>query len=216
MFYKGFMKHPSSRTLMFFAVTGIFCRAIIDRDKIMFIFNCVKYILAMPAISVVNSFLKVCFPPKNWGNNPFFRSACPNWSSVSVSVLQNTSITSTWSELFFFIFWWFQGENISFSWEKFHLFVDFRGFTFYKMSNLDNRIQNADQLLTQDVDKFCEGIVELYSNLSKVSGVFLCSKLARKVEIVGNLIVIIRKFKSLWTIYTHRPFFFPILGSGLL
>ncbi|KAI6227674.1 ATP-binding cassette sub-family D member 3 [Aphelenchoides fujianensis] len=41
------------------------------------------------------------------------------------------------------------------------------GFTFYKMSNLDNRIANADQLLTQDVDRFCEGIVELYSNLSK-------------------------------------------------
>ena len=35
------------------------------------------------------------------------------------------------------------------------------------MSNLDNRIANADQLLTQDVDRFCEGIVELYSNLSK-------------------------------------------------
>jgi ATP-binding cassette subfamily D (ALD) protein 3 len=41
------------------------------------------------------------------------------------------------------------------------------GFTFYKMSNLDNRIANADQLLTQDVDKFCEGVVDLYSNLSK-------------------------------------------------
>uniref|UniRef100_A0A7E4ZUY0 ATP-binding cassette sub-family D member 3 n=1 Tax=Panagrellus redivivus TaxID=6233 RepID=A0A7E4ZUY0_PANRE len=41
------------------------------------------------------------------------------------------------------------------------------GFTFYKMSNLDNRVANADQLLTQDVDRFCEGIVELYSNLSK-------------------------------------------------
>ena len=25
----------------------------------------------------------------------------------------------------------------------------FRGFTFYKMANLDNRISNADQLLTQ-------------------------------------------------------------------
>lgn len=36
------------------------------------------------------------------------------------------------------------------------------------MSNLDTRIQNADQLLTQDVDRFCDGIVELYSNLSKV------------------------------------------------
>ena len=45
----------------------------------------------------------------------------------------------------------------------------FRGFTFYKMSNLDNRISNPDQLLTTDVDRFCESVAELYSNLSKVS-----------------------------------------------
>ncbi|KAL5486881.1 hypothetical protein EMCRGX_G019418 [Ephydatia muelleri] len=42
-----------------------------------------------------------------------------------------------------------------------------RGFTFYKMTNLDNRIANADQLLTQDVDKFCDTLAELYSNISK-------------------------------------------------
>ncbi|CAB3405584.1 unnamed protein product [Caenorhabditis bovis] len=48
------------------------------------------------------------------------------------------------------------------------------GFTFYQISNLDNRIQNVDQLLTQDVEKFCEGIVDLYSNLSKpILDVFL-------------------------------------------
>lgn len=49
-----------------------------------------------------------------------------------------------------------------------HLYEQYLGgFTFYKMSNLDNRIANADQLLTQDVDRFCEGIVEFYSNISK-------------------------------------------------
>ncbi|XP_008303092.1 ATP-binding cassette sub-family D member 3 isoform X2 [Stegastes partitus] len=42
-----------------------------------------------------------------------------------------------------------------------------QGFTYYKMGNLDNRIANADQLLTQDVEKFCNSVVDLYSNLSK-------------------------------------------------
>jgi len=42
-----------------------------------------------------------------------------------------------------------------------------RGFTYYKMSNLDNRIANADQLLTTDVDKFCDTVTDLYSNISK-------------------------------------------------
>lgn len=35
------------------------------------------------------------------------------------------------------------------------------------MSNLDNRISNADQLLTTDIDKFCESVTDLYSNISK-------------------------------------------------
>lgn len=42
-----------------------------------------------------------------------------------------------------------------------------QGFTYYKMSNLDNRIANADQLLTQDVEKLCTSVADLYSNLSK-------------------------------------------------
>ncbi|KAI3650106.1 hypothetical protein MP228_005738 [Amoeboaphelidium protococcarum] len=39
--------------------------------------------------------------------------------------------------------------------------------TFYKVSNIDNRIQNADQLLTQDIDKFSENLAHLYSDISK-------------------------------------------------
>ena len=45
--------------------------------------------------------------------------------------------------------------------------VDNRGFTYYKLNNLDNRIANVDQLLTTDVDKFCETVTDLYSNVTK-------------------------------------------------
>jgi ATP-binding cassette subfamily D (ALD) long-chain fatty acid import protein len=38
---------------------------------------------------------------------------------------------------------------------------------FYKVANLDDRIKNADQLITQDVYKFCDKVAELYSNLTK-------------------------------------------------
>uniref|UniRef100_A0A671MW44 ATP-binding cassette sub-family D member 3-like n=1 Tax=Sinocyclocheilus anshuiensis TaxID=1608454 RepID=A0A671MW44_9TELE len=49
-----------------------------------------------------------------------------------------------------------------------HLYDEYlKGYTFYKMGNLDNRIANADQLLTQDVERFCNSVVDLYSNLSK-------------------------------------------------
>ena len=38
---------------------------------------------------------------------------------------------------------------------------------FYKVANLDDRIKNADQCITQDVNKFCFSLAELYSCLSK-------------------------------------------------
>ena len=41
------------------------------------------------------------------------------------------------------------------------------GFTYYKLSNLDSRIGNPDQLLTQDIDKFASSLADLYSNVSK-------------------------------------------------
>ena len=39
--------------------------------------------------------------------------------------------------------------------------------TFYKLGNLDDRIRNADQLITVDVAKFSNSLAEMYSNLAK-------------------------------------------------
>ncbi|ERL91648.1 hypothetical protein D910_08976, partial [Dendroctonus ponderosae] len=48
------------------------------------------------------------------------------------------------------------------------LYEDYlKSYTYYRISNLDNRIANPDQLLTNDVDKFCEAITDLYCNTAK-------------------------------------------------
>jgi ATP-binding cassette subfamily D (ALD) long-chain fatty acid import protein len=39
--------------------------------------------------------------------------------------------------------------------------------TFYTLSALDDRIKNADQLITVDVSKFSNSLAELYSNIAK-------------------------------------------------
>lgn len=48
------------------------------------------------------------------------------------------------------------------------LYEDYlKNYTYYRISNLDNRIANPDQLLTTDIDKFCEAITDLYCNTAK-------------------------------------------------
>jgi len=42
-----------------------------------------------------------------------------------------------------------------------------KGFTYYQVNTLDSRIANIDQLLAQDVEKFCTSVADLYSNVSK-------------------------------------------------
>jgi ATP-binding cassette subfamily D (ALD) protein 2 len=39
--------------------------------------------------------------------------------------------------------------------------------TYYKVGNLDSRLANADQCLTEDISKFCANLAHLHSQLSK-------------------------------------------------
>jgi ATP-binding cassette subfamily D (ALD) protein 3 len=75
-----------------------------------------------------------------------------------------------------------------------------RGFTYYKMSNLDHRIANADQLLTQDVEKLSESVGELYSNLSKVSALFfphhLCVIIFSLLQPMLDIVIYATKLSS--------------------
>ncbi|XP_049862594.1 ATP-binding cassette sub-family D member 3 [Schistocerca gregaria] len=97
--------------------------AIINMDKKKFIQRLLKYVAAIPLISVVNNILK--------------------YGIGELKLRLRTQLTH-------------------------HLYDQYlRGFTYYKMSNLDNRIANADQLLTTDVDKFCDTFTDLYSNTCK-------------------------------------------------
>ncbi|KAJ3121296.1 hypothetical protein HK098_003805 [Nowakowskiella sp. JEL0407] len=60
---------------------------------------------------------------------------------------------------------------------------------FYKVANLDDRIKNADQCLTQDVSKFCHATSELYANITKplLDTVLFNFQLARNVGVDGLL-----------------------------
>ena len=43
----------------------------------------------------------------------------------------------------------------------------FRNQTYYRVSNLDSRIENADHRLTDEVDSFTKAVAHLYSHVSK-------------------------------------------------
>lgn len=65
--------------------------------------------------------------------------------------------------------------------------------TFYKVSNLDSRIRNIDQLLTVDIERFCSSFADLYSNISKPTFdiVLFSRRLSRSLGPSGPLLMIL-------------------------
>ncbi|KAJ3214390.1 hypothetical protein HDU67_001723 [Dinochytrium kinnereticum] len=61
--------------------------------------------------------------------------------------------------------------------------------TYYKAINLDNRIDGADQLITTDINRFCNALASLYSNVGKplLDLVIFNYQLARSIGFTGTL-----------------------------
>jgi ATP-binding cassette subfamily D (ALD) protein 3 len=68
----------------------------------------------------------------------------------------------------------------------------FKNITFYKVSNLDNRVHNADQLLTQDIDKFSDTMTHLYSDTLKpiVDIALFAMKLSEAIGKQGPVVIL--------------------------
>eukprot|EP01139_Manchomonas_bermudensis_P010009 Amastigsp_a339828_62.p2 type:complete len:677 gc:universal Amastigsp_a339828_62:2048-18(-) len=64
-----------------------------------------------------------------------------------------------------------------------------QGKTYYGVANLDSRVANPDQLLTQDVARFADSVADLYSNMSKplLDIVIYASALTSNIGIQGPL-----------------------------
>ncbi|KAJ3162869.1 hypothetical protein HK101_000651 [Irineochytrium annulatum] len=65
--------------------------------------------------------------------------------------------------------------------------------TYYKAINLDNRIDGADQLITTDINRFCNALAGLYSNLGKpaLDLVIFNYQLARSIGFLGTTLLFV-------------------------
>ena len=63
---------------------------------------------------------------------------------------------------------------------------------YYKITNLDNRISNPDQRLTQDIEKWAISVSNLFNNLTKplLDILMFSRKLSEKVGVEGPLLMI--------------------------
>ena len=80
---------------------------------------------------------------------------------------------------------------------------------FYKIINLDSRIDAADQFITTDVARFCDSLSALYSNVSKPTlDLFLFNfQLARSIGKWGSFGLFVNYFLTAWILKKVTPAF---------
>ncbi|KAL0085125.1 ABC transporter transmembrane region 2-domain-containing protein [Phycomyces blakesleeanus] len=81
--------------------------------------------------------------------------------------------------------------------------------TFYKVINLDGRIQGADQYITTDVAKFCDTLASLYSNLAKpmLDTLIFNYQLVKSIGVVGTFGLTVNYFVTARLLRAVTPSF---------
>jgi ATP-binding cassette subfamily D (ALD) long-chain fatty acid import protein len=80
---------------------------------------------------------------------------------------------------------------------------------FYKLINLDTRIDSPDQFITTDISRFCDSLAALYSNVSKptLDLVLFNFQLARSIGKWGSLGLFVNYFATAWILRRVTPAF---------
>lgn len=80
---------------------------------------------------------------------------------------------------------------------------------FYKIINLDTRIESPDQFITTDISRFCDSLAALYSNVSKptLDLVLFNFQLARSIGKWGSFGLFVNYFATAWILRKVTPAF---------
>jgi ATP-binding cassette subfamily D (ALD) protein 2 len=77
----------------------------------------------------------------------------------------------------------------------------FQSETYYRISNLDTRIANADHCLTDDISEFCQSVAHLYSHITKplLDISIISFSLIRMGQSLGGYLIPSKPVFGLWT-----------------
>jgi ATP-binding cassette subfamily D (ALD) long-chain fatty acid import protein len=80
---------------------------------------------------------------------------------------------------------------------------------YYKILNLDTRIDSADQFITTDIARFCDSLAALYSNVSKptLDLMLFNFQLSRSIGKWGSIGLFLNYFATAWILRKVTPAF---------
>ncbi|CAG8560369.1 3541_t:CDS:10 [Paraglomus occultum] len=83
------------------------------------------------------------------------------------------------------------------------------GNAYYKVVNLDSRIEGPDQFITTDISRFCDGLASIYSNLGKpiLDTIIFNYQLTKSIGVTGTAVMFANYLVTAWILRKVSPAF---------